>query len=457
MLPPGFIHINQQQLGCFIHKQHKTSHLTISYNAAKQIYTPAKHIRKAAKHIYNAAMTVCRYAKNIYTAAMTVRRPAKHIRRFAKQIRRPAKPISTPANAICNAAKNRQKSAICISCPAGSCKGRSPPTIYISTATNKFNNLSAGSQVKKITIKKYKTMDSRNEARLNMYRAVQLFCNNNSAITVASPAFTAALATLDANISAIISTASSQTEVITGIAIDKTVLKKNLSQAAADLAALVYAYAVSINNNTLKQEVNYAYSDFYRIKDDLLAPTAQNVHDAATANLAALAPYGVIAPMLAALLTTIQNYGTAVPTPRNAKALKSTYAANLKQLFKQTDNLLKNQLDKIVVSFKTTQPDFYNTWLNNRIIIDPSKTETQIKGLVTDQLNNEPVIKVPVTLTGPTNNNTLTGMDGKYIFKPIIPGTYQLQVQAQGFQPATFTVVVKLGQALTQDIQLTQS
>lgn len=300
-------------------------------------------------------------------------------------------------------------------------------------------------------------MNARNEAKLNMYRAVQLFCSNNNAITATSPAFTTALAALGANISAIISTASSETEVITGIATDKTVLKKNLSQAAADLAALVYAYAVSINNNTLKQEVNYAYSDFYRIKDDLLAPTAKNVHDAATANLVALAPYGVTAPMLAALLTTIQNYGTAVPTPRNAKALKSTYAANLKQLFKQTDNLLKNQMDKIAVSFKTAQPDFYNTWLNNRIIIDPSKTETQIKGLVTDQLKNTPVIKISVTLTGPTNSNTLTDIDGKYIFKPIIPGTHKLQVEAPGFQPATVTVVVKLGQALTQDIQLIPS
>ena len=101
-------------------------------------------------------------------------------------------------------------------------------------------------------------MNSRQEAKLNMYRTVQLQCNNNSAITATNPAFTAAFAVFTAHISNIISTVSSWTQVITGVAIDKTVAKKNLSQSATDIAALVFAYASSINNNTLKQQVNYA-------------------------------------------------------------------------------------------------------------------------------------------------------------------------------------------------------
>ena len=137
MLPPGTIHINQQQVGCFIHKQHKINYLTISYNAAR-------HIRKAAKHSYTAAMTVCtpakhiyRAAKHSYTAAMTVRRPAKHIRRPARHMYRAAKHISTPANAICNAAKNSHTIIISNSCHAGSCHGRSPPTTFVTTTTHK--------------------------------------------------------------------------------------------------------------------------------------------------------------------------------------------------------------------------------------------------------------------------------------------------------------------------------
>ena len=300
-------------------------------------------------------------------------------------------------------------------------------------------------------------MDSRQEAKLNMYRTVQLFCNNNNAITATNPAFTTAFAAFTAKISNIISTATSESQVITGIATDKTVLKKNLCQSATDIAALIFAYASSINNNTLKQEVNYAYSDFFRLKDDLLAPTAKNIHNAATANLPALAPFGVTAAMLSALQTTINAYSTSVPTPRNAKAIKATYTANIKQLIKETDSILKNQLDKLAVSFKTTQPDFYNSYLNTRIIIDPSKTETQIKGTVVQEGSNTPIIKAAVNLAGPTGGSTQTDTAGKFIFKPVIPGNYQIKVSAEGYTSTDITFDVKLGQAVNQVIALTKN
>ena len=300
-------------------------------------------------------------------------------------------------------------------------------------------------------------MNSRQEAKLNMYRTVQLQCNNNSAITATNPAFTAAFAVFTAQISNIISTVSSWTQVITGVAIDKTVAKKNLSQSATDIAALVFAYASSINNNTLKQQVNYAYSDFFRLKDDLVAPTAKNIHSAATANLAALAPFGVTAAMLTALQTTIDAYSTSVPTPRNAKAIKATYTANIKQLIKETDSILKNQLDKLAVSFKAAQPDFYSSYLNTRIIIDPSKTETQIKGLIKQDGSNTPIPNATIDLSGPTAGSTQTDTAGKFSFKPVIPGNYQIKISARGYLSTETTFEVKLGQAINQVITLSKT
>lgn len=297
-------------------------------------------------------------------------------------------------------------------------------------------------------------MTSRQEAKLNMYRTVQLHCNNNSAITVLNAAFTTAFTAFNAKVSSIISTATSESQVITGVAIDKTVLKKNLCQSAADMAALVYAFASSTNNNTLKQEVNYAYTDFFRLKDDLVAPTAQNIHNAATANLAALAPFGITAAMLSALQTTITNYSTSVPTPRNAKAIKATFTQNIKQLIKETDDILKNQLDKLSVSFKTARPDFYSTYLNARIIIDPSKTETQIKGMIIDALTNAPIPKATVEVVGAATSTKLTDGEGKFVFKPLTPGTYELKVTVTGYVGTNILIDLKLGQAINQNVIL---
>jgi hypothetical protein len=39
-------------------------------------------------------------------------------------------------------------------------------------------------------------------------------------------------------------------------------------------------------------------------------------------------------------------------------------------LFKDTDAILKNKLDKLILSFRITNPDFYTNYLNARIIVD---------------------------------------------------------------------------------------
>jgi hypothetical protein len=39
-------------------------------------------------------------------------------------------------------------------------------------------------------------------------------------------------------------------------------------------------------------------------------------------------------------------------------------------LFKDVDAILKNKLDKLVLSFRVTNPDFYTNYLNARIIVD---------------------------------------------------------------------------------------
>lgn len=93
------------------------------------------------------------------------------------------------------------------------------------------------------------------------------------------------------------------------------------------------------------------------------------------------------------------------------------------------DALLKNQLDKLAVSFKTAQPDFYSTFFNARIIIDSSKTKMQIKGIIADAVTKVPIVKATVQqVVGSSTSTKLTNAQGKFIFKPPTAGTYELKV-----------------------------
>ena len=222
-------------------------------------------------------------------------------------------------------------------------------------------------------------MNKINEAKLNMYRAVAKHCNNNPAVIAAIPAFQTAITSLNTNIASILTTAQLEIQVISGITADKAKHKETLAQQASNIANAVFAYASSIANNTLKEQVKFSARKLLRIKDDLIVPTCLNIHSAANANLAALAPYGITAAVLTSFSTAITNYTAAISSPRNAISLRTAYAKDLSNLFTKTDKLLKEQLDKLSVQFKTSHTDFYNAYKSNRIIIDPGVSVTQTK------------------------------------------------------------------------------
>ena len=292
-------------------------------------------------------------------------------------------------------------------------------------------------------------MNAKHEVKLNMYRAVQKHCTDNAAIVATLPAFATTLTAFNAKISAIISTAQQEDLVTKGITVDKAEAKKTLCRLAADIAAPIFAFASAGSNNQLKQEVNFSFSDLLKTKDDILAPRCQNIKDVGTANLAALAPYGLTAANLTALQTTIDGYQAKVPTPRNSAAQKKTIRENLKKLIQETDTVLKEQMDKTVVGFKASNPDFVSTYKANRIIIDPGKSPTTLKGVIVSSIDKTPVSNAAILIV--ETGTKISGNEaGTYEIKPIPAGTYTVTITAPKFKEKIETeVTLKQGQTTT--------
>lgn len=300
-------------------------------------------------------------------------------------------------------------------------------------------------------------MNSRQEAKLNMYRSTKQLCDDNATTVATNTAFQTAFNTFKVKLSTLITTATSESQVISGIAVDKSVAKKNLCQLATDISAIVFAYASSINNNTLKNGVNFAYSDLLRLKDDQLPLTCQNIHGLATVNATALTPFGITTAMLTTFQTSITDYSTAVPKPKTAKSVKATFTKNIGILIKDIDAILKDQLDKLVVAFKPTKPDFVNSFKNARVIIDPSKTTTQLKGKILDASTKLPIKGAIVEILGATTSTIISTKAGVYTLKPANAGIHTIKVTAEGYNPITTDeLTVKTGQINKQDIKLTE-
>lgn len=288
-------------------------------------------------------------------------------------------------------------------------------------------------------------MNSKNEARLNMLRAVAKHCNDNPVIVATVPAFQTASTALNTTISSILSAVQMESQVITGITISKSENRKALCQQAADIAASVFAYAASVNDNPLKQQANYSFSDLTRIKDDLLAPVCTNIRDAASANLAVLAPFGITAALLTSFTSAINNFTASVPAPRNAVSQRKAQAEEIKKMMKDADTILKEQMDKLISNFKSSNPQFVTAYKSNRVIIDPGKGGTLIKGKVVNTADNKGIKDVTIEVIG-TPVTCKTSTTGLFTVKPGAAGTYSIKLSKPGFQDKTVDgIIVQLG------------
>lgn len=298
-------------------------------------------------------------------------------------------------------------------------------------------------------------MTSKQEAKLNMYNAVLSFCNQNEIIVATIPAFTTAVDNLIAKKDQIDNTAQQEAIIITGITINKANLKKIMIDSATNIASAGFAYATSSNNAVLKEKFKFTSSDFQRFKDDELPLIVQNIHDNANSVAAQLVAFGITAPMLASFQTQITNYTNAVPSPRNAAAQRKALRELLVTYFSEADQILKERMDKLALQFKTSDPEFYNSYRNNRIIINAPTSASQAAGVVNAVTVDVAIPGVAVTVTGQPYN-TVTGIDGSYSLKIPVPGIYTINFTKAGYAPLQIpNVLIKLGETTTLNVDLT--
>ncbi len=80
--------------------------------------------------------------------------------------------------------------------------------------------------------------------------------------------------------------------------------------------------------------------------------------------------YGITAPMIAALETKVNKFDSSLGAREVGSNVSSFAFEQLDVMFKETDTLLKEQMDKIMVNFQDSDPQFYGEYVNCREIID---------------------------------------------------------------------------------------
>lgn len=276
-------------------------------------------------------------------------------------------------------------------------------------------------------------MNAQQEAKLTMSRTTEQILDDNASIVAAVPALVSLIVLFKSLIASILNAAQLADVNLTGIAEDKGSAKTHLALTASDFADIIGSFASAAKNATLKQEVNYSYSKLERMRDEALAPVCRIIHDRAQENLDALRDFGITPQKLAAFDTAINDYAAKTPNTRTAIVNRRTQTANLRELFKQLDDILINRMDGLMKNFRTSHPDFYNAYLAAREILDPHTTVTQLKGSVIDIADEKPIKGAIVTIVE-LNKSTKTDTKGEYLFKPVEHGKFTLKIEKTGYQ-----------------------
>jgi len=217
-------------------------------------------------------------------------------------------------------------------------------------------------------------LSSKHENKYRMYLSVQKVGEDNPAVIATVPAFATDFDEFTASAARIGTMSKKRAEPTKGIARDKQFCREQMCKAGAAIAGAVHSWAAKNNNLELADKVDFSYSDLLAGRDRASAEKCQNVHKAATDNLASLGQHGVTVAKLTELQAKIDAYSECLPKPRAAIGSNKTTTLQLETEFAAADRLLNNSLDKLALQFESSHPQFFQDWQNARIIVDNAAT-----------------------------------------------------------------------------------
>ncbi|WP_296142833.1 hypothetical protein [uncultured Flavobacterium sp.] len=218
-----------------------------------------------------------------------------------------------------------------------------------------------------LSMRKTKTVQEKQADSFRMYRALERHCDKSEQIIALYPDFQISVAIFKTKIAAIIDLYKLQ-DLQKKRAVAKRLESKNkLCKAGADIAGLILINMKTVSTISLKPEVVAFHNELFKMKDEALAKRIQDIHDSGTANICILAQYGITSSLLNAFQEMIDGYFN----PADAREFVEENAEicrNLKTLFKETDILLKEKLDKNISQLRKKNQQFVYAYKETRVI-----------------------------------------------------------------------------------------
>ena len=157
-----------------------------------------------------------------------------------------------------------------------------------------------------------------------------------------------------------------------GLTTSKELVKADFISCVLKFSAALRAYATSIKNEDLKAKAHYALSDLKKSPDPILFDIGALLLSLANPIKSELTKYSIGEGEIAEMGALLPAFKLAYPQQRVATTESKMSTDNIDKVYKSTIKLLKDVIDELMLPFQFSQPDFYNTYKNARIIVNYS-------------------------------------------------------------------------------------
>lgn len=306
-------------------------------------------------------------------------------------------------------------------------------------------------------------MTTKQERRVNMYRATDDYLNLNPGITKDLPNFEGYFNSFKITIKQLMLIAEIQKDTSTGAAKEKKRLRDNLITLASDNSAAITAYAKFTNNELLLDKVKFSDSDLIKMSGVELINYAQIIYNKAEANIGVLATYGVTPETIKALNDAIAVFDASLAKPRVGITEKAKATSELALLFASADSILEN-MDASIKIIRRKEPNFYKGYTSNRKLVDTGSGKLALKATAKELTSGEPVQGAVFTFnheadkfSGSNGNGEITkktSKKGSFHIKNMQSGTYKVVVNKPGYKEKEVTVSVADGERSELKVEL---
>ena len=219
-------------------------------------------------------------------------------------------------------------------------------------------------------------MDTKQSNKLAMDSAVRDACDKetNHAHWLNLKAFKDALADMRGRIALLGALTEEQGTARAGAAESKRLVTNLLLDTTMEVAGALASFAALNHDAALEAKVDFSRSDVASLPDNEIDDKADAVLALAADLLkkpeSKLGDFGIDQAKLDSLAGRSAAYSKTVGLPRAATVKLSTTTGAIKRQFEAIDDLLARVLERLIVQFKASAPDFFSDYQAARVIVD---------------------------------------------------------------------------------------